>query len=72
MELWKLWKKAQGRVEFELSILDALHDEFALVFVPEAFPVSVISCIQINVVLQYVQTGCCEQNLFFLCPCSEW
>lgn len=41
MELWKLWKKVQGRVEFELSVLDTLHDEFALLF--EAFPVSVIS-----------------------------
>lgn len=40
MELWKLWKKAQGRVGFQLSVPDTLHDEFALVFVPEAFPVS--------------------------------
>ncbi|PKU44520.1 rna-directed dna polymerase from mobile element jockey-like [Limosa lapponica baueri] len=54
MELWKQWKKAQGRVEFELSVPDTLHDEFALVFVPEAFPVSLISCIQINVVFQLI------------------
>lgn len=30
-----------------------------------------ISCIQINVVFQYVQTGCCKQNLFILHPCFE-
>ena len=53
------------------SLPDTLHDEFALVFIPEAFPVSVISCIQINVVFQYVQTGCCKQNLFVLHLCSE-
>lgn len=40
MVLWKLWKKVQGRVEFELSVADALCDEFALLFVPEDFPCS--------------------------------
>lgn len=45
MESWKLWKKVQGKVEFKLSVLDTLHDEFALLF--EASPASVISCVQI-------------------------
>lgn len=53
MELWELWKKVQGRVEFKPSLLDTLQDEFALLF--EDFPVSVISCVQIYMVFQYVQ-----------------
>lgn len=66
MELWKLWKKVQGKVEFELSVLDTLHDEFALLL--EAFPVSVISCVQIYVVFCYVQAGCCKQIIFHSVP----
>lgn len=62
MELWKLWKKIQGRVEFELLVLSTLYDEFALVFEP--FPVSVISCVQIYMMFQDEQAGCCKQIIF--------
>lgn len=68
----ELWKKAQGKVGFfELSAPDTLHDEFALLCVTEAFPVSVIRCIQINVVFQYAQSGSWKQSLFVLHLCSE-
>lgn len=70
--LMELWKKVQEGVSlFELSVPDSLHYEFALLFVTEAFPVSVISCIQINAVFQYVRTGNWKQRLFVLHLCSE-
>lgn len=52
-------------MEFELSVLDNIHDEFALLL--EAFPVSVVSCVQIYVVFHYVQAGWLQADYFSPC-----
>lgn len=62
MVLWKLWKKVQGRVEFELSVADTLCDEFSLLFVPEDFP---CSCDQLWSNLHGVYKQAAASRLFF-------